>query len=238
MNTLDIAIRDRLLQDHLPLVRRLCRRFSYTPEPVEDLLQIGSIGLLKAIKTFDSDQGSDFLAFAVPLILGEITNYFRDHGWGVEVPRKLQMQRRMVVKAVEALTYRFKRAPTIAQIVEATGLSEEEVYDTFEVENDSGPLSVDASQNENTSGEHTLWDTQRKEDPHLDPLEVRIYLNDTLHCLNDPERTIMYLKFYAGLSQTKIAKRLNISQLHVSRLQRNALEKIRVNRDSNENGAG
>ncbi len=141
---MEAAARERLLADHLPLVRRLCRRFSHTRQPQEDLVQVGSIGLLKAIDKYDPDRGSDFLAFAIPVIVGEIKNYFRDHGWAVKVPRKLQRQKQAVEKAIERLSQSLGRSPTIPEIAEAAECSEEEVYDTFELERYGKPLSLEA----------------------------------------------------------------------------------------------
>lgn len=129
----DLAARDRLVADHLALVRRLCNRFNHSGEPLEDLIQVGIIGLLKAIEKYDPARGSDFVAFAVPQILGEVKNYFRDHGWAVKVPRKLQRRKMVVERTVEVLTQRLGHSPTIPEIAEATGFSQEEVYDTFEL---------------------------------------------------------------------------------------------------------
>jgi len=147
MRNEDFVARDRLIADHLPLVRRLCRRFAYTAEPQEDLIQVGSLGLLKAAEKFDPDRGNNFTTFAVPVIVGEIKNYFRDHGWAVKVPRTLQRQRVMVEKATESLRQILGRGPTIPEIVEDTGLSQEEVYDTFEVGKYGNPLSLDSLSN-------------------------------------------------------------------------------------------
>lgn len=108
----DMTVCEHLVVDHLPLVRRLCRRFNHSGQPLEDLVQVGTIGLLKAIQRYDPARGSSFVAFAVPEIVGEIKNYFRDHGWAVKAPRRLQRQRAVVVKTAEALTQELGRAPT------------------------------------------------------------------------------------------------------------------------------
>ena len=221
--------RDNLVVSHLPLVRRICRRFSHSGEPLEDLVQVGTVGLLKAIKKYDPDRGSAFAAFAIPVIVGEIKNYFRDHGWAVKVPRKVQRQKLMVERVVESLRQTLGRSPTIMEIVDATGFSEEEVYDTFEVVKCGKPLSLDAEYDWNGNKDaSTLLDYLGGEDPRIQELIDRIDLIRLLKCLDQRERSIISLKFYSGLSQMEIAERLGISQMHVSRLQRNALSKLKL----------
>ena len=224
----DVAARDRLVASHLPLVHRLCRRFRDCGEPLEDLVQVGSIGLLKAAKKYDPDRGFSFITYAVPVIVGEIKNYLRDHGWAVKVPRKVQKQKLAVQRAVEKLGHTLGRSPTIMEIAEATGLSQEEVFDTFEVGNYGKPLSLDAEYDGSGSRDiSTLLDFLGTEDPQFDRLGDRIDLINTIECLTRREKNIIYMKFYVGLSQTEIAKRLGISQMHVSRLQRIALSKLK-----------
>lgn len=224
----DMAACERLVKDHLPLVRRLCRRFNHSGEPLEDLIQVGTIGLLKAIEKYNPVQGGAFVAFAVPVMVGEIKNYFRDHGWAVKVPRKLQGQKMAVDRAVGSLTQELGRAPTIPEIAQATGFSEEEVCDTFEVNKRGKPLSLDAEYNRDATGESSsLMDCLASEDAEFEKLADRISLEDALCSLNKREKTIIHLKFYKDLSQTEIAKHLRISQMHVSRLQRNALTKLK-----------
>lgn len=225
----DVAARDDLVAEHMPLVYWLCRRFFHSGERPEDLYQVGSVGLLKAVEKYNPAVGSNFRAFAIPLIVGEIKNYFRDHGWAVKVPRKLQRQRLTVARAVEVLNQQLGREPTIMEIVGATGFSEEEVYETFEVRNYGKPLSLDALHNGYDSSDlPTILDTLGKEDSQLEGLTDKIDVTNALHCLDTRERTIICLKFYDGLPQTEIAKRLGISQMHVSRLQRIALRKLKL----------
>ena len=141
--------RERLATEHLPLVRRLCERYRYSGVPMEDLVQVGSVGLVKAIDKFDPDRGNGFLAFGIPVILGEIKNYFRDHGWSVKIPRKLQRQRMVVERTVDSLSKSRGRSPTVPEIAEETGFSEQEVYDTFEVGNFGRLLSLEAEYEQN-----------------------------------------------------------------------------------------
>ena len=225
----DLAARDRLVSDYLPLVGRLCRRFAHVGEPLEDLVQVGTIGLLKAINKFDRLRGNHFVAFAVPVIVGEIKNYFRDHGWAVKVPRKLQQRKLAVDRTVAVLTQELGRVPTAPEIGRAAGFSTEEVYQTFEVERYGRPLSLDAEYHrEDSQDPASILDYLGSEDPDLEGLADKMDLKVALGCVDPREQTILYLKFYSGLSQTAIAHRLGISQMHVSRLQRNALSKLRL----------
>ena len=224
-----MAARDRLVSDHLPLVGRLCRRFAHVGEPLEDLVQVGTIGLLKAINKFDRLRGNHFVAFAVPVIVGEIKNYFRDHGWAVKMPRKLQQQKLAVDRTVAVLTQELGRVPTAPEIGRAAGFSTEEVYQTFEVERYGRPLSLDAEYHrEDSQDPASIMDYLGSEDPDLEGLADKMDLKMALGCVDPREQTILYLKFYSGLSQTAIAQQLGISQMHVSRLQRNALSKLKL----------
>lgn len=167
----DPGVWERLVVDHLPLVRRLCRRFDRSGEPLDDLMQGGTIGLLKAIKKYDPQRGSNFVSFAVPVIVGEIKNYFRNHGWAVKLPRKLQRQKLAVDRAATALTQSLGHTPTVPEIAQATGFSVEEVYETFEVERYGGPLSLDAQYEGDASQDvSTILDYLGDEDPDLEGL--------------------------------------------------------------------
>ena len=220
---------DRQVADYLPLVRRICNRYKHSGEPLEDLVQVGTIGLIKANEKFDPDRGSHFVSYAVPVIVGEIKNYFRDHGWAVKVPRKLQKQKQDVERARDRLNQMLGRSPTVPEIAEATGLPHETIYDTIEVERYGRPLSLDAEYQQNDSSHpSTLLDYVGETDPRFEELLERIDVTNSLQCLSSRERAIIHLKYYSGLSQTAIASRLGISQMHVSRLQRNALGKLKM----------
>ena len=235
----DAETRERLASEHLPLVRRLCQRYRHSGVQMDDLVQVGSVGLVKAIDKYDPARGTAFLAFAIPVIMGEIKNYFRDHGWAVKIPRKLQKQGMIVERAVEHLTQVGRRSPTIPEIAEATGLSEDEVYDTFEVGKYGRPLSLEAEYAQDGSSDgSTALDYLGARDPNLDGVAEKVDLVNTLRCLTEREKTIIRLKFYAGLSQAEIAGRLGVSQMHVSRLQRNALGKLKVNLCEVQNKVG
>ena len=185
----DTAARERLVETHLPLVRSLCIRFNHSGEPVEDLIQVGAIGLLKAVEKYDPSRGDNFVAFAVPEIVGEIKNYFRDHGWAVRIPRKLQRQKVIVHRTVEALSHKLGRWPTIPEIAEATGFSEEEVYDTFEVDKLGKPLSLDAEYRNDGSRESScLTDYLASEDTEFERLAQRMSVANALNSLNEREK--------------------------------------------------
>ncbi len=220
--------RERLVATHIPLVHQRCRKFRDCGEPQEDLVQVGCIGLLKASKKFDPDRGISFITYAVPVIVGEVKNYLRDHGWAVKVPRKIQKQKLAVQRAVESLGHPLGRSPTFSEIAEATEISEAEVFDTFEVGNYGRPLSLDAEYDGNGSKDvSTVLDYIGAEDPRFEKLGDRMDLGQTFSSLTNREKAIIYLKFYVGLPQTEIAKRIGISQMHVSRLQRHALGLLR-----------
>ena len=223
------ATRDYMAEKYLPLVRRLAWKFSRSGEPLEDLVQVGAVGLLKAIEKYDPTRGSKFESYAIPVIVGEIKNYFRDHGWAVKVPRKLQAHWLSVRKAVESLEQSLGRSPGIQEIAEATGFSREEVMDTFELTSLGNPLSLDNEyQGDNGEESYTLADSLGDEDPRFDGLLDELTLSHALRSLGPREKTIIQLKFYAGLSQTQIGNRMGISQMHVSRLQRKAINNLRL----------
>ena len=220
--------RDQMVRKYLPLVRSLCRRFTHTGEPLEDLVQVGTVGLLKAIEKYDPTRGARFKSFAIPVIVGEIKNYFRDHGWAVKVPRKLQTYRMAVDRSVDALAQRLGRSPTVPEIAQETGLSEDQVYEAFEVELYGRPLSLDAPCDRAGSRDpSTLMEYVGAEDPQFDHMMDRLDLSSCLRILDKREQTIIRMKFYLGLTQTEIADRLGISQMHVSRIQRSALGKLK-----------
>ena len=194
---------------------------------MEDLVQVGSVGLLKAAAKFDPELGTNFAAYATPVIVGEIKNYFRDHGWAVKIPRKLQSQKLAVGTAVDILNQDLGRSPTIQEIGEATGFSEDEVYETFGVTALGRPVSLDAEYDSSEGDDtFTVLDYLGSVDPELEALPNRLDLARALGYLDEREKAIIYMYYYKGLSQTETAKKLALSQMHVSRLQRGALGKL------------
>jgi RNA polymerase sigma-B factor len=224
----DLEARERLIEQYLPLVRSLARRYSYRGEQLEDLVQVGCIGLIKAIDRFDVDRGVELTTYATPNIIGEIKRHFRDKGWSVRVPRGLQELNVRLSHLVEDLTVQLERSPTIAELAKAAGVEEEEVLEALESGQAYATLSLSAP----TGG--------GEEGSDLDPLESlgeleheyevsedRAVLAPGLRVLDERERRILHLRFFEGLTQSQIAQQVGISQMHVSRLIRRALDKIR-----------
>jgi RNA polymerase sigma-B factor len=223
----DLAAREQLIEQYMSLVRSLARRYSYRGEQLEDLVQIGAIGLIKAIDRFDLDRGVELTTYATPNIIGEIKRHFRDKGWSVRVPRGLQELNVQLSRLVEQLTVQLGRSPTISELAAAAGAQEEEVLEALE----SGRAYTSLSLSSGTGGDG---------DEELDPLESigteehqyevsedRAVLAPGFRALDERERTILQLRFFDGLTQSQIAQRVGISQMHVSRLIRRSLEKIR-----------
>jgi len=221
--------RDELVVGHLNLVRYLAVKFANRGESLEDLMQVGTLGLIKAIDRFDPERGVEFTTYATPTIVGEIKRYFRDKGWAVKVPRRLQELNLSVNRMIEKLTVELGRAPTVADLATQLDATEEEILEAQELGQAYNLLSLDTELTgdaERTS--QTLADQVGREDPLLANLEDRTNLERAFVVLTGRERIIIYLRFFESISQTEIAKRLNVSQMHVSRLQQKALEKLRA----------
>ena len=179
--TRDHSIRDLLVTQNLPLVIRLCGRFQHLGEPMDDLIQVGTIGLIKAIDKYDPQRGNKLAGFAIPVVVGEIKNYFRDHGWAVKLPRKLQLQRLLVDGTVEDLMQQLGRPPTIIEIGQTASLSDDQVYEAMEVERYGKPLSLEDHHDRDDSPEPaTILDYPGEEDPDLEGLADRIHLKDAI----------------------------------------------------------
>jgi len=222
----DRAAREQLIERYMSLVRSLARRYASRGEQLDDLIQIGAIGLIKAIDRFDIDRGVELTTYATPNIIGEIKRHFRDHGWAVRVPRGLQELSIQLMRVVEQLTGELSRSPTIAELAEATGASEEDVLEALETGRAYSPLSLSVS----SSGDDDELDPLESlgsDDHEYEVSEDRAVLEPGLRVLDDRERMILQLRFYEGLTQSQIAQRVGISQMHVSRLIRRALEKAR-----------
>lgn len=224
----DISPQERLVVGHMPLVRRLAAKFRYSGEPMEDLIQVGNLGLVKAAQKFDAERGTSFASFAVPVIVGEIKNYFRDHGWAVKLPRKLQTHKRVVTKAADILTQTLGRSPTVPEIAQVTGISVEEVHQTFELEGMGKPMSLDLEYEPGAGGDNTtLMDYLGSVDPEIESLADVLDLTTYIDSLNQQEKKTLYLRYRNGLSQSETAAVMGVSQMQISRLQRNALGKLR-----------
>jgi RNA polymerase sigma-B factor len=222
----DPALREELVGIHLPLVEYLARRFRNRGEPLEDLIQVGTIGLLKAIDRFDLQREVEFSTYATPTIVGELKRHFRDKGWAVRVPRRLQELNLSLNKVVAELSQEIGRSPTISEIAAKARLSEEEVLEGLDTSNAYAVISLDAP----AGGEDapTVSEHIGSEDESLEALEYRAALGPLIAELPERERRILYLRFFRGMTQSQIAARLGISQMHVSRLLNRTLGVLRA----------
>jgi RNA polymerase sigma-B factor len=220
----DPAARDELAALYQPLAEYLARRFYGRGEPLEDLIQVASIGLIKAIDRFDPERGVKFSTYATATVVGELKRHFRDKGWALRVPRRLQEAGMSVGRAVTDLSQELGRAPTVKEIARRTGLSEEEVLEAMETAQAYTASSLDAPTDEEgaTEGERL-----GEEEDAFELLEGWTSVAPAIRELPKRERTILYLRFFRGLTQTQIAEELGISQMHVSRLLSRTLEELR-----------
>jgi RNA polymerase sigma-B factor len=223
----DLAAREKLIETHMSLVRSLARRYSYRGEQLEDLVQIGAIGLIKAIDRFDVNRGVELTTYATPNIIGEIKRHFRDRGWAVRVPRGLQELNVQLSRLLERLTVQLGRSPTISELAKAASVDEEDVLEALESGRAYSSLSLSSSGGGNGEEEVDLLETFGVEEHAYEVSEDRAVLAPGFRVLDDRERTILRLRFFDGLTQSQIAQQIGISQMHVSRLIRRSLEKIR-----------
>ncbi len=224
----DLAIRDRLVIMHENLVRFLAAKFANRGEPLEDLVQVGTIGLINAIDRFEPERGTKFSTYATPTVVGEIKRHFRDRAWNLKVPRWLQELNLQVMKANELLSQQYGRSPTIAEIAEHVGASEAETLDAMELGNAYETVSLDTKLTfEGETAPLTLNDSIGANDTGLQKINEYDDLKVAVEALEDREKMIIYLRFFHDLSQTEVADRLNISQMHVSRLQHKALRRLK-----------
>jgi RNA polymerase sigma-B factor len=223
----DLAAREQLIEQYMSLVRSLARRYSYRGEQLEDLVQIGAIGLIKAIDRFDIDRGVELTTYATPNIIGEIKRHFRDKGWSVRVPRGLQELNVQLSRLIEQLTVQLGRSPTIGELAKAAGVEEEDVLEALESGRAYTSLSLSSGGAHDEDGELDPLESIGTEEHQYEVSEDRAVLEPGFRVLDDRERTILHLRFFKGLTQSQIAAQVGISQMHVSRLIRRALEKIR-----------
>lgn len=219
-------IREELVRAYEGLVYFLARKFQHRGEPMDDIVQVGFVGLIKAIDRFDPGLGNEFTTFATPTIRGEIQRYFRDKGWAIRFPRRLQELSQNVVRVNEELKNVLNRQPTVAEIAGRLGVEPDDVLEAMEMSSAYTPLSIDATIGDSDNGRQ-LSESVGSEDPNLDRVEMQQVLERAMSHLTERERRIMAMRFFDEMSQSEIAKRLGISQMHVSRLQRAALEHLR-----------
>jgi len=219
--------RDKLIEDHMPLARRLASRYRHSGESFEDLVQVACLGLIKAVDRYDASAGP-FTRFAVPTITGELKRHFRDKGWSMRVPRDLQERTMSVGNAVDHLATELGRSPKPRDVAQFTGLRLDAVLEAMDAASAYSPMSLDSPQpgSEEDGGDHTLVQTLGGEDPNFGLAEWRPTIAPAVRGLPPREQEILRLRFGEDLTQTEIADRIGISQMHVSRLLRRSLAQL------------
>jgi RNA polymerase sigma-B factor len=230
----DLQAREQLIEQYMSLVRSLARRYSYRGEQLDDLIQIGAIGLIKAIDRFDLDRGVELTTYATPNIIGEIKRHFRDKGWSVRVPRGLQELNVKLSRLIEQLTVQLGRSPTIPELAKAAGVQEEEVLEALESGRAYSSLSLSVGGGGGDDDDLDPLESIGTEEHQYEVSEDRALLAPGFRALDERERKILQLRFFDGLTQSQIAQQVGISQMHVSRLIRRSLEKIREAIDVDE----
>ncbi len=222
----DRTAREALVQRHLPLVRSLARRYAGRGEALEDIEQVGAIGLLKAIDRYELERDVALTTYATPNVVGEIKRHFRDRGWAIRIPRALQELNVKMSGAIERLTAALGRSPTIAEIAEELDATPEQVLEALEAGSAYSPVSLSAGPS--ADDDLDLMEVIGSEDENFDRADERTSLEPALDALPDRERQILRMRFEDGMTQTQIAERVGLSQMHVSRLIRKSLERMRA----------
>jgi len=224
----DMVAREQLAERFLPLAKRLARRYERASEPLEDLVQVASVGLVKAIDRYEPEHGSSFSSYAVPTILGELKRHFRDAGWALHVPRGMQERVLKVNQAVERLSGPMGASPSPQAVATELRMSVEDVLEAMEAGAAYDTISLDAPLRSSDDEGASLGDAVGAVDDRLDLIEHSAGLGRALRAMPERERSILFLRFAQGLTQVEIADRVGISQMHVSRLIRRTLERLRV----------
>ncbi|MGB3635499.1 MAG: SigB/SigF/SigG family RNA polymerase sigma factor, partial [Rubrobacteraceae bacterium] len=219
--------RERVIQEQMPLVEFLARKFAGRGEPLDDLVQVGSVGLIKAVDRFDLDRKIEFSTYATPNILGEIKRYFRDKGWSMRVPRGLQELRQSARDTIRDETVRTGRSPTVPELAAKLEADEESVIEALALGRAYNTASLDAPVNQSDSDSDTIVDLQADENSPIEGLEDKILLQKAIDGLKGQQQQILKLRFNEGKTQTEIAVQIGVSQMHVSRLLRRALDDLR-----------
>lgn len=219
--------RDSIVERCLPLADHIARRFDGRGEPHDDLVQVARVGLVNAVIRFNVDAGSDFVSFAVPTIMGEVRRHFRDNSWSVKVPRRLKELHLQLGAATAELSQRLGRAPTPTELAELLGMDRDEVVEGLVAGSSYNTLSIDSGGGSGNEDAPAIADTLGDVDTTLDQIENREALRPLLESLPDRERAVVVLRFFESLTQTQIAERIGVSQMHVSRLLARALGRLR-----------
>lgn len=220
------SVREELVHLHLPLVEHCANRFRNRGEPFDDLVQVGTIGLIKSIDRFDVSRDVEFSTYATPTIIGEIKRYFRDKGWAIRVPRRLQELRMAITRANAQLAQDLGRSPTPAELAEHLGRDVEEVLEGLESSNAYATISLDAG-DDGPDSPTGLLESLGEDDEALAHVEVRESIKPLIELLPQRERRILLLRFFKGMTQTQIAAEIGVSQMHVSRLLSRTLAQLR-----------
>lgn len=223
----DMDAREKLVMSHLNLVRFIANKFKNRGEPIDDLVQVGYLGLLKAIDRFDPSRGLEFTTFATPTIMGEIKRHFRDKGWSVRVPRRLQELSAKVNQATDTLTSQLQRSPTIAEIADYLDATVDEVLEAMESSSAYSSVSLEAPSGADDDDTPSVIDRYATEDSDLAFTDDRIIIEEALASFSPRERDVIEMRFLKGMTQIEIAEKLGISQVQVSRLLRRTLKKIK-----------
>jgi RNA polymerase sigma-B factor len=223
----DRRLRDELVEEHAPLAHFLASRFANRGEQRDDLVQVALVGLFKAVERFDPDRGLQFSTFATPTILGELKRHFRDRGWAVRVPRRVQELHLQLGRIVSTLGQEHGRSPTPAEVAERAGVSEEAVLEAMEAGSLYRLVSLDGSVTPDDEGGE-LASCLGDDDPEFERIEHRSEIDELLEVLPARERRIVELRFFEGMTQSEIAERVGVSQMHVSRLLTRSLELLRT----------
>jgi len=223
-----LAARDGLVALHLPLVEHCARRFRNRGEPFEDLVQVGTIGLIKSIDRFEVDRGVEFSTYATPTIIGEIKRHFRDKGWAIRVPRRLQELRMQIGTAAAELTQTLGRSPTPRELAEVIGCSVEDIVEAIESSNAYSTLSLDAADDGGDNGGASMLEIMGFDDEELEQIEIRESIKPLLEALPSREKRILLLRFFKNKTQSEIAAEIGVSQMHVSRLLSRTLDQLRT----------
>jgi RNA polymerase sigma-B factor len=226
-----LTARDGLVALHLPLVEHCARRFRNRGEPFEDLVQVGTIGLIKSIDRFDLERGVEFSTYATPTIIGEIKRYFRDKGWAIRVPRRLQELRMQIGSTTADLTQTLGRSPTPRELAETIGCTVEEIIEGIESGNAYSTLSLDATDDGGEDGGVSMLDLIGVDDEGLEHIEIRESIKPLLEALPAREKRILLLRFFRNKTQSEIADEIGVSQMHVSRLLGRTLDQLRASLD-------
>ena len=223
----DAGAREELIERFMPLARQLARRYQRVNEPLDDLVQVACLGLVKAVDRFDVRRGVAFSSYAVPTILGELKRHFRDAGWAVHVPRGIQERAMKVDRAVKELSGRLGHSPSVAEVAEHVGASVEEVLAAMEAGQAYEAVSLDA-QRSNDEESDTVAASIGMEDERFELVEYAAAIAPTLHALPKRDQLVLHLRFVDDLTQSQIAERIGVSQMQVSRLIRRALARLRT----------